>query len=580
MTRSDAISKILWLTMLVLTSCGSGCRKAVPVEASGAGESGAPWFEDITAKSGVNFVHDVGPVGTYFMAESVGSGVALFDYDNDGRLDIYVIQNAGANSPSKNKLFHQGSDGRFTDASAGSGLDVAGRGMGVAIGDVNNDGWPDVLVTDLAGVRLFLNEGRGTFREATKESGLDNPFWGTSAAFFDYDRDGWLDLVIANYVNYDPTRPCVDENGKPEYCGPKAFPPGTVSKLFRNLGGQSKPGVFEDVTMPSGLGAVPGPALAVVCADFDGDGWPDIFIANDGQANRLWMNQHDGKFKDEALQRGVAFNALGQAQGNMGIALGDVDGDQLFDVFVAHLIEETHVLWGQSPRGIFQDRTAISGMAAPRWHGTGFGTVLGDLDNDGALDSAIANGDVRRNHFTKPDAKTIAAVGPFWAPYAQRNQLFTSDGKGRFRDISEANDPFCGTARIARGLASGDLDNDGGLDLVVTNVAAAARVYRNVAVGRGHWLIVRAVDPALGGRDAYGAVITVEAGGRRASRWYNPGSSYLSSNDPRAHFGLGKAGRIDALEVLWPDGTVEIFPGQEVDRVIAVRKGEGKAKKP
>jgi hypothetical protein len=527
---------------------------------------------DITAESGLNFVHDAGPTGSYFVPQIIGSGAALFDFDNDGRLDIYLIQNGGPKSGSTNRLFRQGADGRFTDVSAGSGLDIAGYGMGVAIGDVNNDGWPDVLVTQFGGARLFLNNGNGTFTEITKEAGLDTLLWGTSASFVDYDRDGWLDLVVVNYVDYAPIS-CFGAAGLREYCPPKSFA-GTITKLYRNLGrpagGNANTVRFEDVTLKAGLGRLPGPGLGVLCADFNGDGWPDIFVANDEQPNRLWINQKDGTFKEEAVVRGLAFNGLGQTQANMGIAFGDVAGEGLFDVFVTHLTEETHTLWRQGPRGMFQDRTAAAGLASPRWRGTGFGTVLADFDFDGALDLAVVNGRIARG----PPAEA-KALGPFWSRYAERNQLFANDGKGRFRDISADDEPFSQTAAVSRGLACGDLNGDGALDLLVTTVAGPARLYRNVAPKRGHWLLVRALDPALR-RDAYGAEVRVCAGGRRWLRSINPGYSYLCSNDPRAHFGLGGAERVEAIEVLWPDGTAEAFPGQSVDQMVVLRKCEGK----
>jgi len=556
-----------------------GCEKLPTTDPPPAPLKAPTWFEDVTDRLGLDFTHDVGAVGQYQMPESVGSGLAFIDFDNDGRLDLYLVQNAGADSTARNRLFHQETDGRFRDVSTGSGLDVAGRGMGVAIGDVNNDGWNDVAVTEYAAVRLFMNEGKGAFREVTHDSGIHNPQWAVSACFIDYDRDGWLDLVVANYIAYDPNRLCYDESGRRDYCGPKTFPPGTVTKLFHNRGTLSGPR-FEDVTTESGIGALPGPALGVVCADFDGDGWPDIFVANDGEPNRLWMNGKDGTFKDEAMTRGIAFSGMGQTQGNMGIGLADVNGDSTFDIFVTHLMEETHALWMQSPRGLFQDRTAASGMARPHWHGTGFGTVLEDFNNDGAPDAAIANGGVRRNKLWRPEARTIAAVGEFWAPYAERNQLFANDGSGRFRDISLENNPFCGTPRVARGLVYGDVDGDGGLDLVVSNIASRARIYRNTAPSRGHWLRVRATDPRLGGRDAHGAEITVRTGERGWTRWCNPGSSYASSNDPAAHFGLGSATSVETIHVLWPDGLAEAFLGGSVDRQIVLRRGEGKMAEP
>ncbi len=537
---------------------------------------GVSWFADVTEQVGLNFIHDAGPIpeGSYFMPQSLGSGAALFDFNKDGLLDIYLLQNGGPKGAT-NKLFQQLRGGKFKDVSAGSGLDIAGYNMGVAIGDVNNDGWPDVLVTQYGGIKLFLNNGDGTFTDITDEAGLANPAWGTSAVFLDYDRDGWLDLVVVNYVDYDPTWPCTSRSGTPEYCAPGAFP-NRVSRLFHNLGrraGSEGHGVhFEDVTVASGLGSRPGPGLGVVCADFNGDGWPDIFIANDGAANHLWINQHNGTFSEEALPRGIAYNALGKAQAGMGVALGDLRGEGLFDVYVTHLAEESNTLWRQGPRGLFQDRTVAAGLANPQWRGTGFGTVLGDFDQDGALDLAVVNGRI-----AKATSIVDATLGPHWGIYAERNQLFANDGRGHFRDVSPQNRAFCGTANVARGLAYGDIDGDGALDLLVTTVAGPARLYRNVAPDRGHWLLIRAVDPVLH-RDVYGAEISVSAGGRRWLRWINPSNSYLCSSDPRAHFGLGSATHVDAIEVLWPDGNAETFPGCAVDQLVVLRKGKGEGK--
>jgi hypothetical protein len=508
------------------------------------------------------------------MPRSVGSGVALFDFDGDGRLDVYLIQNTGPSSGNTNRLFHQEPDGTFKDVSAGSGLDVAGWGMGVAIGDVNNDGRPDVLLTEFGRIRLFLNDGDGHFTEATDKMGPLNPLWATSACFFDYDRDGWLDLVVASYVEYDQTLVCRGQTGRQDFCGPSVFT-GTPSKLYHNLGVDQHGRWlgFKDVTLESGIGNLRGPGLGVVCPDFAGHGWPDIFIANDQKPNHLWINQRDGTFCEDAIARGVAVDVLAQAQANMGIALGDVDGDGLFDLFVTHLNDETNTLWQQGPtRGHFLDRTGERGLTATRWRGTGFGTVFGDFDHKGALDLAIANGGVYRH---KTQAAAGSDAGPFWSWYAQRNQILANDGSGHFRDVSLDNPAFCGTPRVHRSLAVGDVDNDGALDLVVTQIGGRARLYRNVAPKRGHWLLVSALDPALGGRDAYGAVVTVSAGARRWVRWLNPAFSWLSSNDPRAHFGLGQVERVDAIHVLWPDGLEEDFPGQGVDRWVRLKRGQG-----
>jgi hypothetical protein len=530
-----------------------------------------PWFEDVTHARSLDFVHDPGRPGNYFLPQIMGSGCALFDYDGDGRLDIYLVNNAGPDSGTINRLYHQEPDGTFRDVTAQSGLGVAGYGMGVAIGDVNNDGKPDVLLTEYGRCRLFLNNGDGTFSDITREAGLDNPAWGTSAAFFDYDRDGRLDLVIVNYVDYDPSLPCTTPGGRRDYCHPNVYS-GTVARLFHNLGpAPGKPVRFEDVTVKSGLARLPSNGLGVLCADFDGDGWPDIFVANDGKANHLWINQKDGTFKEEAVSRSVAFTGMSHTAGNMGVAWGDVTGNGLPDLFVTHLVDEDHTLWRQGPRGTFQDRTVAAGLTGGHWRGTGFGTVLADFDLDGSLDLALVNGAVTRAH----QGQAEPPPGQFWSLYAQRSQLFVNDGSGRFRDASLENPALCGEPMVARSLAVGDVFNTGKLDLLLTQVGGPARLLRNVAPKRGSWLVVRAVDPRLH-REAYGAEITVWAGERRWVRWINPAYSYLASCDPRAHFGLGAAERYDRLRVLWPDGLAEEFPGGGTNRHIELKRGEGK----
>ena len=521
-----------------------------------------PWFQDITERSQLHFTHDAGPFGKFFMPQSLGSGGALLDIDGDGRLDAYLLHNGGPTGAA-NQLFRQLPDGRFQDVSKGSGLDFAGYCIGAAVGDVNNDGLPDVLVTEYHGARLFLNRGGNVFQDISQQAGIDNPAWGTSAAFFDYDRDGWLDLAIVNYVVYNSSIPCANPAGRPDFCAPHRFP-GTVTKLFHNLGVRSTSGRteprFEDVTLASGLGRSPGPGLGVTCADFDGDGWPDLFVANDGKPNHLWINGRDGTFKEEALMRGVAYNILGQPQANMGVALSDVDGDGALDLYVTHVVQESPTLWHQEPRGLFQDRTAAAGLASPRWPVTGFGTVLADFDHDASVDLAVVAGDIHITDFGKPDAETVKALGPLWSLYAQRNQLFINDGTGHFRDISRHAEPFCATAAVSRGLVWGDVDNDGAIDLLVTSIAGPARLYRNVAPKRGHWLMIRVLDPARR-RDAYGAEVRVEAGSRRWIGLVNPAQSYLCSGDARVHFGLGKAERVDRIRIRWPDGSKEDFPG-------------------
>jgi hypothetical protein len=527
-----------------------------------------PWLADVTDAVGLDFVHDAGPLptGRYFMPQALGSGAALFDFDGDDRLDVYLLQNGGPKG-AKNRLFRQTNRGRFEEV-ANSGLDIAGYNMGVAVGDVNNDGRLDVLVTQYGGIQLFLNQGKGRFTNVTREAGLENTGWGMSAAFFDYDRDGWLDLVVVNYIDYDPSWPCTS-SGKPEYCPPSTFK-GQVTRLFRNLGpGKDDKVRFQDRTVASGLNARAGPGLGVLCADFNGDGWPDVFVANDGKPNHLWINRHDGTFREEALQRGVAFNGMAQAEAGMGVAYGDVDGDGLPDLFVTHLRQETHTLWKQVSPGLFHDQTMFFGLARTRWRGTGFGTILADFDHNGMSDIAVVNGAIARGSVMENPA-----LGSHWGFYAEHNQLFANEGRGQFRDISADNHDFCSTPRVARGLACGDMDNDGALDLLVTNVAGPARLYRNVAPRRGHWLMVRAVDPQLR-RDAIGAEIRIRAAGQTWIRLINPAASYLSSSDLRAHFGFGPLACVEEIEVTWPKGEKEVFACGSLDRPITLEKGKG-----
>ena len=575
--RSSSKSHSLLAVWLVVFHLITGCRNDPQRAGNDPSHAQGPnWFEDFTARAKVRFVHQAETSGRHLFSESIGSGAAFLDFDNDGRLDFYLIHNVPPSAAAINRLFQQQPDGSFRDVSAGSGLDVTGYGNGLAVGDINNDGFPEVLITEYDRVRLFLNHGGRRFSDITIAAGVTNQHWSVPAAFFDYDRDGWLDLIIGNYLDFDPTQKCPDAKGQPDFCGPHGFH-STITRLFHNLGATLAPGSpprFEDVTIRSGISRTPGKAMQIVCADFDGDHWPDIFITDDGLPNRLFVNQRNGKFQEEAVARGLAYTGLGAAAANMGIALGDVDGDGWFDLFVPHLAEENHTLWRQAPRGLFQDVTARAGLLSLPWHGTGFGAVFADFDADGAFDLAVANGAIRRSPGRTPH-KPMRGIAPFWLPYAEPSQLFANSGDGRFREISSANPALCGEALVGRGLACGDLDNDGAPDLLLIGIAGPVRLLRNIASPHGHWLGVRAVDPALGNRDTYGAEIVVEARGRRWWRLVQPAYSYASSNDPRVQFGLGPATSVDSIQVRWPDGLEEKFPGGQSDRYLTLRHGSG-----
>jgi hypothetical protein len=433
--------------------------------------------------------------------------------------------------------------------------------MGAATGDYDNDGDPDLYVTGFGPNVLYRNEGNGTFTDVTRAAGVNDPRWSTSAAFVDYDRDGDLDLVNVNYVDFRvaANRKCTSPAGEPDYCTPKAYSP-TPASLFRNDGG----GRFTDVSKASGIASRPGPGLGVVCADLDGDGWTDIFVANDGAANHLWMNRGNGTFSEDALMSGTAYSADGRAEAGMGITAGDFDADGDEDLFVTHLLNEKNRLYRNDGQGVFHDATAQ--FALDRAALTGFGTEWFDYDNDGLLDLFITNGAVQ----------IVDALRGQRYPYQQPKQLFRNAGPPRYAFTEVV--PPSGTAlafpEVGRGSAFGDLDNDGDVDIVESNNNGPARVLRNESPRR-HWLLV-SLTGTSSNRGALGArVAALRRGGAALWRRAHTDGSYLSANDPRVHFGLGDDAAIEAVGVVWPNGRRERFTGVTADRLVALREGGG-----
>jgi hypothetical protein len=586
----------IWIVVAAAIAAGGafGAWKMIPGEtslsptlSSPVAVESPPLFEDVTATAGLSFQHWCGDSGKYFFPEVVGSGVALLDYDRDGKLDIFLVQGmpvpAAKDRPvpddvsPTSRLYRQAAGGSFTDVTREAGLeDPQPFGIGVAVGDVNNDGWPDLFVSKYGADRLYLNR-QGKFEDVTATAGIDNPRWGTSACFFDYDRDGWLDLFVANYVDYFPSQRCITPSGVEDYCNPQRF--GNVpAKLFRNVSGEDSDSGdasgevrFRDVSFETGIDSKSGAGFGVVPADFSGDGLVDLFVANDMSANFLWVNNQGTGFRDEAVQVGAAYNAAGKPQANMGIACGDVDGDGRNDLFITHINGEYSTLYLQVASGIFEDRTSAAGLAVATFNSTGFGTALADLDLDGDLDLLMGNGRVLR----PVGVLAPARQADFWKAYAQSNKLFLGGGDGVFTEVASAQDAFLAGARVTRALATGDIDDDGDLDVITTEVNGPARLLLNVANRRGNWLLVRAVDPRYGERDAYGSTVTVFAAKSRWSRDINPATSYLASCDPRAHFGLGAATQYDRIEVRWFDGQTETFAGSSTNQSITLRRGEG-----
>lgn len=559
------------ISILVCSFLISGCSKSESNNATVTDAGTATIFTEITDQAGLNFVHDPAEDGSHFMPESAGAGGAFLDYDNDGDLDIYFTngarhgENANVSPPLRNRLFRQEADGSFVDVTDASGSGDTGYGMGVAVGDIDNDGDVDIYISNYELDALYRNNGDGTFTNITTSAGIDNRLWGSSVVFFDYDLDGFLDIYVTNYVAYNPARVCTDRAGRREYCGPASFP-GVTDVLYHNNGD----GTFSNVSAAAGIAGFSLKGLGVIAADLNGDAYPELYVANDGEPNLLWINQQDGTFQNQALAMGSAVNGIGVAEASMGIALGDIDNDEDLDLFMTHLRNESNTLYRNTATYGFQDDTFPTGLAAPSMSYTGFGTGFFDYDHDGDLDLAVVNGRVARGPLLTDRKPPL-----YWDYYAEPNLLFENDEMKRFRDVSHLGGSFCSAIETSRGLAFGDVDNDGDLDILVINDGGPARLFRNDMENKGHWLTIRAIDPALQ-RDAIGARITVTAGEKRLLRLIAPGYSYLSSNDPRAHFGLAAADKVDEIFVRWPDGQTERFPGVAADQIITLRKGQSR----
>jgi hypothetical protein len=572
---------IIICLLVTLAAIGAAFRRDSAVSHAANQASTSDIFIDATESSGIDFVHTNGMKGEYYFSEVIGSGVAVFDYDNDGRPDILVLngtplgeaKTSEAQPPCSAHLFHNelvvSESGartlRFTDVTEKSGLCSQGYGMGVTIGDYDNDGFPDVFITHFdAPNQLFHNNGDGTFSDVTESAEVGgNGRWGASASFFDYDRDGLLDLYVANYVNYSiaDKRKCYNYTSARDYCAPVAYPP-VPGILYHNLGN----GKFEDVSIKSGITQAYGNGLGVVAADLNGDGWPDIFVANDGNPNQLWINRRDGTFRNEALERGVAVSVDGTAEAGMGVDIADADGTGNEDILVTHLTHEKATLYrnlGQG--GQFEDASAVAGLYVATTPYTGFGTAFLDYDNDGWPDIVIANGAV---HVIEDQ---VRAHDPF--PLHQTKQLLHNLGNGQFEDVSARAGGAFALSEVGRGLALGDLDNDGGVDFVVTNNNGRLRIFLNKVGAARPWVGLRVLS---GKRDAYGARVELRRKGARTLwRRVHSDGSYLSASDPRLVIGLDDASEIDSLIVHWPDGKEEHFPQPPLRMYTTITQGSG-----
>lgn len=529
-----------------------------------------PWFVDVAARAGLAAFRDVcGDPAKNYLVETLGSGVALFDYNNDGLLDVLLVNGSSfemlanpALPRSSSRLYRNNGDGTFTDVTRESGLMNEGWGVGVTVGDYDNDGYRDVFITNFGSNALFHNNGNGTFTNVTHEAGLEGGNWSTGCAWGDYDRDGRLDLYVARYVDFEKeqmptpgTNTYCTYRGVPVACGPRGLP-GLADLFYHNEGN----GSFREVSMDTGVrDTIRGYGLGVVWLDYDNDGWPDIFVANDSMPNYLWHNQRNGTFEEVAMEAGCALSADGRAQSNMGVAVGDYDNDGWLDLFVTHFSEDYNTLY-HNERGQFEDVTYEAGLGTVSYTQLAWGTGFFDFDNDGWKEIFVANGHIY------PQADQ--AGNHYW----QQNQLFRNLRNGRFSLVPAEESGFT-QARSSRGAAFGDLRGRGQMDIVVNNIDSQPFLYEFSRAASGRWVRFRLVGTTCN-RDAIGARVLVTAGGQTQMDEVRSAGSFVSSSDVRLHFGLADAPAVDKVQIRWPDGSVEEHVGLGTNREYTIRQGE------
>jgi hypothetical protein len=555
-------------------------------------------FEEQAEAAGLTFRHFNGRTGQLYFVENMGAGVGLVDVDRDGDLDVVAIQGRplapvaegsrlgqGEQKPSTlgTRLFrNEGPDAsgrpRFVDATAGSGLGAVDYGMGVASADYDGDGWPDLYLTNFGANRLLRNRGDGTFEERTAAAGVEDERWSTAAVFFDYDRDGRLDLYVGNYVAFrvEDHAPCRAASGQVDYCGPDAYRP-EPDRLFRGRGD----GTFEDVTEKAGLASEIGPALGAVAADLDGDGWPDLYVGNDQTPNFFWRNLRDGTFRQDALAAGCAVNREGRAEASMGIEAQDFEygfdstsasdraggGDGSLDLFLTHMSGESNTLYRNDGQGIFRDHSYESGLGGPSLPCTGFGTAAADFDGDGDLDLFVANGAVRTIEAQRRQGNLYPLLEP--------NSFYENLGSARFRAAPAVLGPASALEEVSRGVAVGDIDNDGDADFLLSNNSGPLRLFLNRSRPPAPWLGLQLLG-RQGAGDRLGAQVEITLGdGRTLRRRSRTDGSYLSANDPRILLALPAAAVVASVRVRWPDGSLEAWPPPPLNTYTTFHQGEG-----
>ncbi len=543
---------------LLPLALAAGCGDRGP-----SSPSGGAWFTEEAGVRGIAFTWRSGHAERHYFPEIMGGGAAFFDMDEDGDLDAYLVQAGGIETPREerppNQLFENEGAGTFADATDGSGTGDRGYGMGVAAGDVDGDGRTDLYVTNVGPNVLLLNLGDGRFADETEVRGGGEPGWSTSAGFFDYDRDGDLDLYVANYIVWSRENEitCYSKPHPEDYCSPKSYGAPAPDTLYRNEDGR-----LRDVSVESGLRAAFGNGLGIVCADFDGDGFEDVFVANDGVENQLWMNQHGERFLDRAQELGCAVDQDGHEKAGMGTAACDLDDDGDEDLLVVNLTGETDTLF-RNDRARFSDRTAPSGIAAVSRPFTRFGLGFADFDHDGLMDIYQANGRVTRD----PEGTSAR-------PFDQANLLFRGTGSMRFAEVLPRGGTDVLLSATSRAAAFGDVDGDGGVDVLVVNRDGPAHLLRNRVSARGHWIAFRVREAS--GRDALGAQVRLRIGERTSVRTVRSAYSYCAASDPKVNVGLGQEEHVREVVVTWVGGEREAFGDFGAGKVVDLVRGRGK----
>lgn len=531
----------------------------------------APVLEDRSAAAGLKLIVVSGEAKEKrFLVESIGGGLAVLDYDNDGWMDLYVVNGTTIEAalsgkiPQRSALYRNNGDGTFTDVTAKAGVGNPHWGKGAVAADLNGDGWVDLYVANFGPNVLYLNNGDGTFRDATAKAGVGDSRWSSAAAVADYDKDGHLDLFVVNYLDYDlnnlPTEGkfCLYQ-GIPVACGPRGLK-GSGNSLYRNNGD----GTFTDVSAKAGVADEPGYyGLGAAWGDYNNDGWPDLFVANDSTPNYLYRNSGDGTFTDAAIEAGVAFSEEGREQAGMGVEFEDFDNDGWLDIAVTNFSEDYNTLYRNLGNGFFRDDSHASGLAADSWRDLSWGVGFFDFNNDGWKDLFIASGHI----YPQVDRY------PINIKYKQRNKLYLNTGGPKLANASAQAGPGLAIEKSFRGAAFADFNNDGRIDVAVSALDETPTLLMNRGGGTNGWLLIR-LEGAKGNRFGVGARVTVRTGERVQTREVKAGGSYASSNDPRAHFGIGPAKTVDEVAVAWPSGKVTKLTGVEANRIVTVKEGE------